>query len=1050
MKNRNNLSYPLVTRKKALRYQFSFMNTYFVTLATVLCSITANNQLTNKDSLPLSSITSISKLSFSTVIDETQKVVMPFSQGSKVYLEIFSFDYSKIELGNGAGGIIKDSAGPPIEILDQDIIDLSLGSTNWLMATTADSKLFAYSLNYTSIRLITKITSEVKLASVYGLNQVICNTINSECYITTTTIQDSKYYVFKIDPSIFSSIPDQDSIKLNKWLFGTTQYNLLAVKEEKNLIYVRVGTRLRVYLSTLDNTIDAINHPGIDESSVEFTDIAPIEHTDFYIGIKTSSVYKMIDDSPSISESFNEGTMDFTQILQLKESNYILLFDNNLNKFVYLDQRVMDAARIKTTSIAPFIPALSIQVMSSKYILSLEDNHTSLKVSGFNMNALIPNCVNFADEERSAQCLDCSHPSHFLHNKYCRIQCMADLSYYDENTETCQTCTGCGASANFQTCDLTNGSNCFECESGSNCQECSGKDQITSECIRCQPGFYLYKGTCVTPADGCPKNTFQYDQGGYSFCKNCYHKCTSCSGVGENQCSSCAFLFRLHNSQSCLNPCPKEYYGKDNVNPPVCESCVADCEVCPYNVCSKCKSNTYLKEGLCLADCGEGYYPEISPIQGAICSICHISCLECTAYGRDKCTSCKPLETNNLLHSNKCLEQCPDNTYMSQVPTTSCLPCDPNCSSCSSGSSADCTKCIPDQYLYNSTCLNACPNKHYIKSGQCFPCEEGCLFCDEDGCLECDEDKSLQEGKCGCLSDQYFEEFNKKCRKNRETVGIEFKAFLRQRQSVVIKFKDPINLVNKTTLTFNLNGDDIKLKDSQIYVLNNYSIFLDLSSSGIKSSLEQQKFYIGSTEPFDQLFNVEDTNEFVSFPIQVDFIWYYDKTTDTLTQIAGGIAIFGIFVSLCTIFGSPISLVNQMRFVQGFRFLGLINVRTPLSLLGVLQAFRNNIFNLIPISKWVLAIDEDWYQCNFHIKLLDQSTSCLGVKSLTVHTLIMILFVVLKGGSSGFLILRKKLKQKGRKNENEQKSKINKNAKNQQSRHPAGKKFFNSIQSNIY
>ncbi len=58
-----------------------------------------------------------------------------------------------------------------------------------------------------------------------------------------------------------------------------------------------------------------------------------------------------------------------------------------------------------------------------------------------------------------------------------------------------------------------------------------------------------------------------------------------------------------------------------------CNTCPTDCATCnSMTECLTCNSGTFLKEKLCAASCGVGYYAV-----GEICFKCPIGCLECTS-----------------------------------------------------------------------------------------------------------------------------------------------------------------------------------------------------------------------------------------------------------------------------------------------------------------------------------------------------------------------------------------------------------------------------------
>ena len=84
----------------------------------------------------------------------------------------------------------------------------------------------------------------------------------------------------------------------------------------------------------------------------------------------------------------------------------------------------------------------------------------------------------------------------------------------------------------------------------------------------------------------------------------------------------------------------------------ICEPCSDNCSVCTNaNTCSNCDDGYYVKNGMCVTDCGEGYFLGYDE-----CYECEESCLNCTGNGSDYCTEC---ESPLYFHEDKCLDSCP-------------------------------------------------------------------------------------------------------------------------------------------------------------------------------------------------------------------------------------------------------------------------------------------------------------------------------------------------------------------------------------------------------
>ncbi len=78
-----------------------------------------------------------------------------------------------------------------------------------------------------------------------------------------------------------------------------------------------------------------------------------------------------------------------------------------------------------------------------------------------------------------------------------------------------------------------------------------------------------------------------------------------------------------------------------------------------------------------------------------------------------------------------------------------CLSCPSVCTSCIS--SINCTSCQSDLLLYNSYCIQSCPDTYaVIINGICTKCSDTyCHKCyDNDVCFNCVADYSLLNGAC--------------------------------------------------------------------------------------------------------------------------------------------------------------------------------------------------------------------------------------------------------------------------------------------------------------
>lgn len=89
------------------------------------------------------------------------------------------------------------------------------------------------------------------------------------------------------------------------------------------------------------------------------------------------------------------------------------------------------------------------------------------------------------------------------------------------------------------------------------------------------------------------------------------------------------------------------------------------------------------------------------------CLYCDSNCATCSGT-TSTCTACS---TGLVLNSdNTCKSSC---SYDNQTSVSSvCKTCELPCAQCGKNSTTHCTKCQGDYYLYNTTCVQYCPEKY--------------------------------------------------------------------------------------------------------------------------------------------------------------------------------------------------------------------------------------------------------------------------------------------------------------------------------------------------
>ena len=247
--------------------------------------------------------------------------------------------------------------------------------------------------------------------------------------------------------------------------------------------------------------------------------------------------------------------------------------------------------------------------------------------SGTICSACQPNCFTCTTYN---QCSSCSAPFVFYANK-CLLACPGSYVNFLNSTDNRTYCVGCPT----------------------NCKLCSSS--ASPSCIKCDNGYYLSNGTCVSVATGCPAGKYPDLNDSCTTCQ-----CQNCSGKSYN-CTGCSGLTSLYLNQ-CLNSCPTGYYSLSKV----CTKCANNCAQCnstTYCIVCQLPSVLYLSSSntsQCLTSCPNGTIPTVNtPNFTYICKAC-TNCLTCTIRPT-YCTSCvSPF----VLSNHTCVSLCPSDQFL--------------------------------------------------------------------------------------------------------------------------------------------------------------------------------------------------------------------------------------------------------------------------------------------------------------------------------------------------------------------------------------------------
>jgi proprotein convertase subtilisin/kexin type 5 len=151
---------------------------------------------------------------------------------------------------------------------------------------------------------------------------------------------------------------------------------------------------------------------------------------------------------------------------------------------------------------------------------------------------------------------------------------------------------------------------------------------------------------------------------------------------------------------------------------------------------------------------------------------CHSSCLSCIGATVNDCTQCKydrelvPTTSGSNVGQCKCL------SIYFEDGSGSCVPCHPQCRTCSGSSDTQCLSCEDGAVLLGSSPSRCVCNARMfmnLDTGVCLPCHSTCATCNgiySYNCLSCDNGVTLDviNYKCYCSGGSYFDATTHSCK----------------------------------------------------------------------------------------------------------------------------------------------------------------------------------------------------------------------------------------------------------------------------------------------
>ncbi|KAL4476117.1 hypothetical protein ABPG74_009850 [Tetrahymena malaccensis] len=300
---------------------------------------------------------------------------------------------------------------------------------------------------------------------------------------------------------------------------------------------------------------------------------------------------------------------------------------------------------------------------------------------------------------------------------------------------------------------------CLPCNSF--CKTCNGPS--ITDCITCQESFKVVNNVCV---NACQTNQF-WDFNTHQ-CVNCSDCCSSCNGTSNSQCLSCydaimtlsSSVCKFNSDQSTCNSC------NSNVSNSLCGGTQINHNYCISKGWVSYNSNTCVN---CFnadsnGNCGGGsLYNQLCNKYGYYYSSTSKQCLSCSqAIG----VNCGDDSISQVCKQNRWVYQSLS-TCISCNLQQSPLCCDPTCNTCNGSSANNCLSCFGSMVLFNSSCLDKCPNGYSYNASQnnCQNCQQFIGVPECNNCaLDCQTCSAATISQCKtCYGSRQFNAATNRC-----------------------------------------------------------------------------------------------------------------------------------------------------------------------------------------------------------------------------------------------------------------------------------------------
>jgi hypothetical protein len=268
---------------------------------------------------------------------------------------------------------------------------------------------------------------------------------------------------------------------------------------------------------------------------------------------------------------------------------------------------------------------------------------------------------------------------------------------------------------------------CLPCNS--RCKTCSGGGE--NECTSCV--FPAFMTSPSASACLCP-STHMYATTTSSTCipRTCHPTCNTCFDTLDKTCISCTSPSLLSYTNRCV--CPNYYF---QTLPSPCQPCHISCKTCTSgSTCTTCPEFMTIYQGSCV--CISGFYKSSE----RVCENCHPTCKTCFGPLNTNCLSCREPSALALIggecKANSGYEISPTNGN----PKSSSCSSSPSCSTCESSNPSKCLTCW--EYATRTPDFTCICNPGFKQNSlgkcitiKCHPSCRQCLGFDPNQCTEC-------------------------------------------------------------------------------------------------------------------------------------------------------------------------------------------------------------------------------------------------------------------------------------------------------------------------